>query len=341
MTTLAHAFSWESFQKLLQSGYDALQLPSSDNASVVYDLVVFHASTDPLIFAIRASLLVAFICWFQSMATGTHSWVDRLWSIVPVIYTIHYSVRDMLYWPKNQEFHYLPRVYIATFLITLWGIRLTYNFYRKGGYAFDSEDYRWPWLGTKIPSGIWFFFNIFFICLYQNLLLVALTAPVYTAWRAAFVERTPLNWIDAVATLLLIGGLTLETVADQQQWQFQEAKRKAIAEKQVLTGDFKRGFLTQGLFKYSRHPNFFGEMTIWWSVYLYSIAAGYPTYTALVNPSIVGVVALTLLFQSSTWLTEYLTSQKHPNYKLYKKTTSRLIPMPAGVSLDELENKSK
>ncbi|KAG0365080.1 hypothetical protein BC939DRAFT_417260 [Gamsiella multidivaricata] len=339
--TLADVFSWKSFAELLQNGYDNLQLPSSDNTSLFLDFIVYHATSDPLIFAIRASLLFAFICWFQSMATGTHSWVDRLWSIVPVLYTVHYSVRDMLYWPKGEPFDYTPRVYIATVLILAWGARLTYNFYRKGGYAFDSEDYRWPYLGSKIPSGIWFFFNVFFICLFQNLLLVAITAPVYTAWRTTFVETTPLNWIDAVATLLFIGGLALETIADEQQWAFQEAKRKAIAKKEVLTGDYKRGFFTQGLFKYSRHPNFFGELTIWWSVYLFSIASGYPTYVAWINPSIVGVANLTLLFQGSTWLTEYLTFKKYPTYKLYKKTTSRLIPLPAGTSLDELERKSQ
>jgi hypothetical protein len=75
--TLAEILSWESFRELLQHGYNNLSLPSSDNTSLFYDLAYFHASTDPLIFAIRASLLFAFICWFQSMATGTHSWVRR------------------------------------------------------------------------------------------------------------------------------------------------------------------------------------------------------------------------------------------------------------------------
>ncbi|KAF9576482.1 hypothetical protein EC968_007960 [Mortierella alpina] len=336
------AFSWAAFATLLQNGYNQLQLPTSDNTSLFLDLVMYHAGADPLIFAIRMSLLFAFVCWFQSMATGTHSWVDRLWSIVPVLYSIHFSVRDMLYWPKDQPFHYEPRLYIATALILLWGIRLTYNFYRKGGYAFDSEDYRWPYLATKIPSGLWFLFNIFFICLYQNLLLVALTVPVYTAWRAALLGSQPLNWIDAVATAMCLAGLALETTADQQQWRFQEAKKAAISKKEVLTGDFKRGFLSQGLFRYSRHPNFFGELTVWWSIYLFSVASGYPAYeNAWFNPSIVGVVCLTVLFQVSTWLTEYMTTKKYPSYKLYKKTTSRLTPMPAGESLDTLDRKQE
>ncbi|KAF9099572.1 hypothetical protein BGX23_001214 [Mortierella sp. AD031] len=341
MSGFVDALGWPAIGNLLTDAYNNLAIPTSDNTSFLYHLIIFHAATDPLVFAIRLSFFVAFVCWFQSMATGNHSWVDKLWSIVPVIYAIHFATRDMFYWPKGADFAYSPRIYIAAFLILLWGIRLTYNFYRKGGYAFDSEDYRWPYLGSKIPSILWLFFNIIFICTFQNLLLVAITSPVYMSWRASLVEITPLNWIDAVATLLFVGALALETKADQQQWEFQEAKREAIAKKDVLTGDLKRGFLTQGLFKYSRHPNFFGEMTCWWSVYLFSVAAGYPEYNAWFNPSIVGPATLTILFQTSTTLTEHLTSMKYPSYKLYKKTTSRLIPLPAGSSLDELERKSQ
>ncbi|KAG0296633.1 hypothetical protein BGZ96_008932 [Linnemannia gamsii] len=341
MATFLDVYGWDAFTTLLTRIYDDLTIPTSDNSNFIYHLIHFHAATDPLEFAIRASLLFAFICWFLSMANGTHSWVDKLWSIVPALYAIHIAARDMLYWPENVDFPHNPRLYIAAFLISVWAIRLTYNFYRKGGYGFDSEDYRWPYLAAKVPGFVWLFFNIGFICLFQNLLLVLITAPLYLSWKASLIELTPLNWIDALATLLFVGGLALETVADEQQWAFQERKRTAIAKKEVLAGDNKRGFLTQGLFKYSRHPNFFGEMTIWWSVYLYSVAAGYPTYDAWFNPSIVGVATLTLLFQGSTTLTEYMTSEKYPAYKLYKKTTSRLIPLPAGESLDELERKSQ
>ncbi|KAG0379248.1 hypothetical protein BGX24_001134 [Mortierella sp. AD032] len=341
MPGFVDVFGWDAIAHMLTEAYNNLSIPESDNSNFLYHLIIFHASSDPLIFAIRTALIFAFICWFQSMATGNHSWVDKLWSIVPVIYAVHFAIRDMFYWPKDEPFSYNLRLYIAAFLILLWGIRLTYNFYRKGGYGMDSEDYRWPYLGEKVPAFIWLFFNIFFICIFQNLLLVAIASPLYMAWRASLVEVTPLNWIDAVATLLFIGGLTLETKADQQQWEFQESKKAAIAKKEVLTGDLKRGFLTQGLFKYSRHPNFFGEMTIWWSVYLYSVASGHPHFNAWSNPTIVGAATLTLLFQVSTWLTEHLTSKKYPSYKLYKKTTSRLLPLPSGSSLDELERKSQ
>ncbi|GJJ73395.1 hypothetical protein EMPS_05753 [Entomortierella parvispora] len=343
VSTLAELFTWADYVQIFKVTYRTLSWPSfGDDSTVLFDIAIAHSRTDPLSFALRTSLVFSGICWFLSMATGTHSWVDRIWSLAPILYSIHFALRDKIYWPAGEDYVQFPRVYLATALIFIWGVRLTYNFYRKGGYGMDAEDYRWPYLGTKIHWLFWLPFNIIFICLFQNLLLVALTAPVYAAWRTIYADTVePMNWIDAVATLLVVAGLALETVADQQQWKFQEAKKKAIAEKKTLEGDFKRGFLTKGLFRYSRHPNFFGEMTVWWGVYLYSVAAAYPTYNALINPTIVGPLCLTVLFQISTALTEHLTTTKYPAYKLYQSTTSRLIPMGAGASLDTLENKSK
>jgi steroid 5-alpha reductase family enzyme len=65
----------------------------------------------------------------------------------------------------------------------------------------------------------------------------------------------------AVLFLIFLGG---ETVADQQQWSFQQEKARRRAAQEPLTGDYRDGFLQSGLFRYSRHPNFFCELSIWW-----------------------------------------------------------------------------
>ncbi|KAF9316517.1 hypothetical protein BG003_001876 [Podila horticola] len=337
---LAQLMSWESFGDLLTSFWETLRLPDSDNSTIIYDFIVFHASTDPLIFAMRVGLACSFLAWFQSMATGLNSWVDKIWSVVPVLCAIHFSVRDMFYWPADTPFIYVPRVYMATALVFLWGARLTHSFGRKGGYSMEFEDYRWTYLGAKVPAGVWFFFNTFFICLFQTQLLVFLTVPVYIAWRTTLATVTPLNWIDLVATVGFLAGFALETMADNQKWTFKQGLKKAITNKEVLTGDYQRGFLTQGLWKYSRHPNFFGELIMWWSVYLYSVAAGYPEHVAWINPSIAGVTVLTVLFQGTLTFTENALSAKFPAYKLYQQTTSRFIPLTAGTPLDEVEKKA-
>jgi steroid 5-alpha reductase family enzyme len=58
---------------------------------------------------------------------------------------------------------------------------------------------------------------------------------------------------------LFVFFLAIETIADNQQWNFQQSKRNLIPKQEHLKADYKRGFLTQGLFAYSRHPNFFAE----------------------------------------------------------------------------------
>ena len=106
--------------------------------------------------------------------------------------------------------------------------------------------------------------------------------------------------------------------------------------------DVKRGFLvrktgvvyarrinqfclqTKGLFAYSRHPNYAAELTIWWLIYGFSIVAS----GAWINWTIVGVVALTCLFLSSTILTEWIASQKYSAYADYRKKVWMFWPLP-------------
>lgn len=184
---------------------------------------------------------------------------------MPVFSALHFATHDCLYRSSDSLSLFNSRLWIVTVLICLWGARLTYNFNRKGGYSNVFVDYRWTYLESKVPSAIFFIFNIVFICLYQNVLLILLTVPLYVVQQAGHIKPIPLNWIDCIATVGFIGCLLLETVADNQQWNFYERRRIAIeSNKKVADGDIKRGFLSHGLFRYSRHPNFFGEMGIWW-----------------------------------------------------------------------------
>jgi steroid 5-alpha reductase family enzyme len=86
---------------------------------------------------------------------------------------------------------------------------------------------------------------------------------------------------------------------------------------------YRKGFLTEGLFRYSRHPNFFCEISIWWVQFLFSASSVGLNYTGL------GALLLNLLFLGSTALTEKISSEKYPLYTKYQKTTSKLIPLPS------------
>ncbi|KAI8817367.1 uncharacterized protein EV422DRAFT_221877 [Fimicolochytrium jonesii] len=285
------------------------------------------------------------LCYVLGLLTGNCSWVDRGWSIFPVVYTYFLAGADI-------------RSQVVSTAILIWGLRLSYNFWRKGGYNPKDEDYRWEYLRQIIPAGfLWQAFHLVFISFYQNLLLLCIAVPMTQIKRSGTVapEWTSLDTIVLGAfAACLIGEIT----ADNQQLAFQTAKYARLdARKKAGKGSvendpkFARGFITSGLFKYSRHPNFFCEISLWWCVYAFSVSANLAGLAAqkgsnltletlvglvaedpyrLVNWTIVGAVQLTLLFQGSTTFTEYITARKYPLYKLYQRSTSRLIPLWPG-----------
>jgi len=209
-----------------------------------------------------------------------------------------------------------------------WGVRLTYNFWRKGGYNYADEDYRWQPLRKAItPYPVWLLFNAFFICIFQISLLYLISSPASIVYQAG--SKIAFGSLDVFLLFLFFFLLSIESIADQQQWNFQNEKARRVEKGIEATGDYRLGFLTSGLFQFSRHPNFFAEISLWWVMYAFGAAAT----GQWLNWTIIGPVLLTLLFQGSTSFTERLTLAKYPEYAKYQLSTSRLIPMLPGKPL--------
>lgn len=83
-----------------------------------------------------------------------------------------------------------------------------------------------------------------------------------------------------------------------------------------------RGFCSTALWQYSRHPNFFAEQTIWMVLYQWSCWETYSIY----NWTFIGAMSYLLLFQASTWLTERISSDKYPEYKIYQQKVGKFLP---------------
>ena len=149
------------------------------------------------------------------------------------------------------------------------------------------------------------------------LLIWWFTSPIHQAWTW---QQVPLNWLDAVAAALFLVFLIFESVADQQMWRFQQEKKRRIATGEEVV----EPFLTTGLFRYSRHPNFFCEQGMWWTFYLFAVAASgqWLHWTGL------GFILLTALFIPSLRLTESISASKYPGYSDYQNSTPALIPFP-------------
>lgn len=269
---------------------------------------------DPLLLVLVVAGAACAFCWIASLITKDTSWVDRLWSIVPAVYVWIFAVSALA---TGED---AARLLVMAALVSLWAARLTFNFARKGGYT-GTEDYRWAILRARMRPWQFQLFNLFFIVLYQNALLVLITLPALIAWR----NPAPLGAWDALFAALFLAFLAGEFAADQQQWRFHQAKKAA-------GGTLEPGFATTGLFAWSRHPNFFFEQAQWWVFYALgataAAASGLGVWGGAVNGTIVGALLLTVLFIGSTIFTESITAAKYPAYAEYQRTTSMLVPLP-------------
>lgn len=263
----------------------------------------------PLLVVVIVALAVSTFCWVASLITKDTSWVDRIWSVVPVVYAWIFAI--------GAGFTD-PRLDVMAGLVTLWGARLTFNFARKGGYAGiggDHEDYRWAVLRARMSSVEFQFFNAFFIVLFQNAVLVLIALPAYTAYEH---RGTPFGALDTVLTVLFLIFLAGETTADQQQWKFQAWKHREIA----AGREASPRFVQTGMWRLSRHPNFFFENAQWWTIFAFgAVAAG-----SVLLWTAAGIVLLLAVFIGSTSFTEQITRSKYPEYEAFQKTTSPVIP---------------
>ena len=260
----------------------------------------------------------ALYCFAVGELTRNNRQMDKLWSLLPEAYIWIIAICGGM----------TPRLVVMAVLATLWGARLTFNFARKGAYSLKfwtgEEDYRWPVLRAKKefqPRWKWVLFNLFFISIYQNVLVLAITLPALISMRstAAF------GIIDGVACALTLFFIVLETIADEQQWAFHSKKKELLAGGKALSElplPYSRGFNTTGLWAHSRHPNYFSEQAIWLSLYIFSIGAGIGVF----NWSIIGALLLVVLFIGSSSFGEEISSGKYPLYAVYKRKVSRFVP---------------
>lgn len=259
---------------------------------------------DALVVALIVAGSVCVVVWVLSVITHEHSWVDRIWSIVPAVYVWIFA---------GFAGFSDARLDLMAAVATIWGARLTFNFARKGGYS-GEEDYRWAILRGRMKRWQFEIFNVFFIVIYQNAVLLLIALPAFTA----YVNPAPFSGWDVAVAALFLACTIGETVADQQQWDFQTAKYALIARGGTPSANFR----TTGLFAISRHPNFFFELAQWWVFFLFGVVAG----GSFLQWTVLGAVLLTTVFIGSTRFTEAISLGKYPEYADYQRRVSAVVP---------------
>lgn len=257
-------------------------------------------------------------CFIVGELARNNSQMDKLWSILPIAYT----------WIIASMGGFSIRLVVMAVLATLWGARLTYNFARKGAYSIKfwsgEEDYRWVLLRQRKefqPRWKWMIFDLLFISLYQNVLVLIITFP------ALLTVDSPKEFgvVDAIAAIMMLAFIIYETVADEQQWRFHSRKHELLAQGkklEELPAPYNKGFNTTGLWGVSRHPNYLAEQSIWVAFYVFSIGAGVGVF----NWSMIGALLLIVLFMGSSVVGEEISASKYPEYKQYCQQVSKFFP---------------
>jgi steroid 5-alpha reductase family enzyme len=247
------------------------------------------------LFGLAAQLVAAAATWAVSVGKRDVSIVDSLWGPLFVIAALAYA------WPFDAL---APRALLALTLVALWALRLTAHIaWRNHG---QGEDYRYREIRRRNEPNF-ALKSLYLVFGLQAVLAWIASAPLLATARA----DAPLGPLDVLGVLAIAAGLVLESTAD---WQLARFKRDAANRGRVLD---------RGLWRYSRHPNYFGECCVWWGFACLAFGAG--AWWAVVSPLL---MTWLLLRVSGVALLEQTIGERRPAYADYVSRTSAFLPWP-------------
>ncbi len=199
--------------------------------------------------------------------------------------------------------YYTERSLLVTLLVAIWGLRLTYHIVRRNfGKPEDFRYAKWrkEWGRWLVPRA---FLQVFML---QGVMMLAIS---YSVILINSYEGSSLNLLDITGLLVWITGFFFESVGDKQLARF-------------LKDPANKGKVIQsGLWKYTRHPNYFGEATMWWGIFILALSVPLG-WTGIISPL---TITILLLFVSGVPMLEKQMMQ-NPEYREYAKRTSKFFP---------------
>ena len=241
-------------------------------------------------------LTVLTFVWIISVRLQDASVADTCWGLGFVLLAWLYCVLS----PALT-----PRSWLVAALTTLWGTRLSAHIFRRN--HGKGEDPRYQAMRATHGRAFWWrsLFTVFWL---QGAILWFVALPVLVAVRAA--RPAGLTAVDALGVLVFAVGFGFEVVGD-----YQLARFRAVAS--------NRGrVLDRGLWRYTRHPNYFGDATMWWGMYAIAASTPYGWLTVL-SPS---VMTLLLMRVSGVTLLEDGLKASKPGYRAYIARTPAFFP---------------
>lgn len=244
---------------------------------------------------INAALLLAYMSlWFVAARLRKRlDTVDIAWGLGFVVVA----------WASALLRH-STRSWVIAVLVSIWGLRLASHIYRRA--KTKKEDPRYEDLARKWKGNFWLraYLSIFLL---QGLLIWVVSLPIVMATNH---QLRDWSWLTVAGGLVWLTGFVIEAVADRQLAGYLRLPKKPKV-------------LQKGLWKYSRHPNYFGELTQWWGIGIIALQA-HRGWIGLLGPAVLSVL---IVFVSGIPPIEKRRA-KDPAYRAYQKKTSPLILLP-------------
>ncbi len=196
-----------------------------------------------------------------------------------------------------------PRGLIVGILVSVWGIRLAWHIHTRN--RGKTEDYRYAqW---RLDWGKWFYLRSYAqVYLLQGALLFLIDTPVLIINKSIVAS---LNYLDLIGLAVWVIGFVFESVGDAQLARF-------------IKDPINKGKLMRsGLWNYTRHPNYFGEVTMWWGIWLIALSSMYGVF-GIIGPLTISILILKV---SGIPLLEK-KMEENPDFADYKRRTSIFIP---------------
>lgn len=235
------------------------------------------------------------ILWLVSLALKNSSIVDIFWGA-------GFVLSAWLYFAFTPD-GFLPRKLLLVILVTIWGLRLsTHIFLRNKGKPEDFRYQKW----REENGSIWWWKSFFQVFLLQGLLLWVISLTLLVAQYFGKVDH--LTILDFAGAAIWLVGFYFESVGDFQLKRF------------IKNPENRGKVLTSGVWRYTRHPNYFGDAAQWWGYFLIALAAG--GWWSVISPIIMTYL---LTRVSGVALLEKSLDAK-PGYRQYVESTSAFIP---------------
>jgi len=254
----------------------------------------------PLWIVAAADVAATLAIFFFSFIFGNSSFYDAYWSVAPPLIAVTLAILPQAAGGDRA------RLLLVFTLTTLWAVRLTMN-WARGWKGLSHEDWRYVDLRSKSGRAFW---AVSFggIHLFPTLQVLLACLPLYPA----LLSPRPVGWLDALAAAVMLLGIGFELVADEQLRHF------------VVSNPERGKLLDTGLWAWSRHPNYFGEMSFWWGLWLFGLAADPSWWWTVVGP-----LAITLMFVFvSLPMIETRMAARREGWAAYVKRVPLVIPRP-------------